>query len=185
MKKTVADLQKLNAGIEGLSHVKDVKFSFALMRNKKKIKKELDAAAESLTAFLFDDKEKKIFTEYDKERISIAKKHSKKEDGKPKYIKVGQALNYEIADQDAFDKEFEALTNDEKYKSVLERKKEIDEKEEEIKKQEVDIEFYKIKQCDLPTGEYSTVGIDGSVKTVSKDLSLSEIMQIEDLIDEE
>ena len=163
MKKTIKSLIEINNGIETLKKVKDVKFAFALMRNRKKIQRELDAYNESLDAFRLDDGENIIYKTYDAERIKLAEKYAKKDEkGKP----VIENNNYILINESAFNADWEKLKSKEEYKAVLEKQKTLKEKADEGLAEEVEIDFYKIKEDVVPV-----------------ELGLEDLEQIEDLIE--
>jgi len=129
--------------IEKLSHIRGVKFSYCLVKNKKMLIEELDNIKKSLR--VLDKIQAEEFDKYNKERIIIAKKHADKDtDEKPIIIND----NYKISDMISFNKEFEKLK--EKYKEIVAITSEFDNENNKLLDEDVGIDFNKIKLSDLP-----------------------------------
>jgi len=153
-------LESLIRGIDAAGNVGDIKFRYALAKNRKKLIEEISSMNEML-------KPSTEFNEYDRERMDLAAKMANKDkNGKP----IVENDAYVFSDKSKFKKEFEKLKK--------ENKKVLDEREKQIKEfndfldMESTFEPHKIKQEDLPKNP------DGSPM-----LSAVQISEIIDLIE--
>ena len=89
------------------------------------------------------------FSEYEKKRIELAKKHSKKDkDGNPILTGVGDQQSFVLDNQVGFEEEIKALQED--YKDELtDRSARLDALEAKLK-EEVEVEVHKFKLESLP-----------------------------------
>ena len=117
---------------------KGLKFAYALQKNIRLIKQEMNR--------LFDImKPSEEFNEYDKEREKLAEKFAKKDkDGKP----VIKDDKYVIPKRKQFDKELEELQ--EKYAKPFKEQEEKNALFNEKLEEECTIKFHKISEKDLP-----------------------------------
>lgn len=115
-----------------------VKFAYGISKNLNLLKPEVNALNEAR-------KPSPEFGLYDKERVELAQKHAEKDEKGKTVTLNGQ---YQIVDQEAFDKEFKELQ--EKHKETLE-KREVQMKEfNDLLDKEVEITLHKIKLEDVP-----------------------------------
>lgn len=143
------DYIALFGNLKKLGGLKGVKFAYAVEKNKNLLKQEVESVQEAI-------KPLENFQEYDAKRMKLAEQYAEKDEkGKAKTRKLDNGVEeYVITDLDAFNKDFEALK--EENKSVLEeRDAQIDEGNR-LLDEEITIELYKIKLADVPediTGE--------------------------------
>jgi len=123
-------LSKMNYG--------GVKFGYFVARNLSLIGSEIDIIQKTIEP-------SKEYAEYDQKRVALAEKHAKKDkDGKP----VVEKNAYQIEDQKAFAKDFEKAKKENKV--VLEARMKQIEDYEKFLEEKSRVEFYKIKQENLP-----------------------------------
>lgn len=144
---TKQDVLVMHSEMQGLlGNLKGVKFCYAIAKNLKKLKVEVDNIADSM-------KMSKEYKEFDGKRMELVKQHGKKDaNGKP--IMTPDGRQFEIEFQAAFDADWKKL-KDENPHLVAERDTQIEEYAE-LLKEEYDIEFHKIKQKDIPADITST-----------------------------
>lgn len=148
------NLMSLNQALLSLN-LKGVKFARSVAKNINLLKPDI----ESLSKAIEPDKG---FLEFDKERVKLAKKYAQKDEkGQPVVVNN----SFQISDQDAFDKEFEVLKN-ENQKVCEDREKQVKDFQE-LLEEDVRIELYKIKFTEIP-----------------EDISTQQYVSIMDLIEE-
>lgn len=128
--------------LDNVSDIKGVKFAFTVLKNRKKIEKQLEEDKPIFEEIL---KPTEGFIEYENKRIALCELHSEKdEDGKP----ITEGDKYKILDIQKFNDELFELT--EKYtESVEDRKRQIEEYNS-LMEENVDIDFQKISFENLP-----------------------------------
>ena len=133
-------LESLIRGIDVAGTVDDIKFRYALAKNRKKLMDEIVLLTEVI-------KPLPEFVEYDNKRVALAIKLADKDkDGKPKQ----ENGSYVFTDQTKFDKGFKELKAENK--KVLDvREKQIEEFTD-LLEQESSFEPYQIKEESLPKG---------------------------------
>jgi len=136
---TKGKLLKLYTTLQQLSNVRNTKFAYFVMKNLKKIEPEVDIIKELRVP-------PKEFSEYEKDRIALCRKHAElTEDNQPKIKPNG---SYEIRNKDKFDKEIKKLKG--RHKNAIEAKENKDKELIDFLKEDVEIDFYKIKFENLP-----------------------------------
>lgn len=114
------------------------RFGYALIKNKAKIKTEIDAIREI-------GKPNPAFQKYDEERVGLCKSYAdKNEDGTPKV----SGNSFVIADIPAFEKALAMLR--ETYKEVLEDQEKRVAEIDKILEEEFEVEWHRIKLSWLP-----------------------------------
>lgn len=133
------ELLDFNNALKSVSELKGVKFAYAVAKNTKVIKNEVEAILDA-------QKSSKEFQEYDNERIELCKLMAvKDESGKPKVTQN----NFDIEDKEAFDKEFNKLKK--KYKEAIEDRDKQLEEFNKLLEEEVKIKLHKVKVEELPS----------------------------------
>lgn len=120
----------------------NVRVAYAISKNKQKVQKEIDAFNEAL-------KPTEAFKTYEKERIALAKLHSKKDDtGNPvtKMTPVGELFVME--NQLNYDKLLNELQ--EKHKEAVEEHKERLRQRDEMLEDTITLDLHGVKLSDLP-----------------------------------
>jgi len=153
MKVNITPNQMLAMGTaangEAIRKIPHHKFAYFLM---KKGKEADEIAAEINKLNEADQAKLPKMKEFEEKRIELCKEHAKKDDkGEPAIVPVegkpGQG-QYDIIDQDAFDKALEALRDE--YKETLdERQKQVD-KLNEFLNEEAERDLWAIRLDDLP-----------------------------------
>lgn len=125
-----------------LDNLKGVKFAYWISRNKAKIEPEINAVNKaSIPSPAYDA--------YDKERVELAKNHSKKDEkGNPVTKMIGHRSNFVIEDQKVFDSELKALQ--EKHKDAIEEREKQVKEVEDLLKEEITLELYRIPLNIIP-----------------------------------
>lgn len=138
-KQKVFDLYK---SIQSVKNLPGVKFSYAIARNEAKIKSEIEALQKA-------GRPSEKFIEYNNKRLDLSKKHAVIVDGKPsaKVNDLGQEY-YVIADEAAFNKEFETLKTE--YKDVIDEEKSKSKEIDNLLTEEIEIDFYMINIKNVP-----------------------------------
>jgi len=136
-------LKDIHNGIVSCQDLPGVKFSYAMAKNKKKIEGESANFQEAM-------KMSEEYQKYDKERITLAEKHSKKDkDGNPITItNIQGAKSFDIIDMDKFEKDFAVIKG--KNKEVLNKRVKQMEEFEKLMDEEVKIKLTTVKIDDLP-----------------------------------
>ena len=130
-----------------LNNLSGVKFVYAITKNLKKIKSEIEVLEKTLEPT-------NEFKEFDKKRIELAEKHSKlDEKGKPILISAGivnnkPAMKYDVVNENLFAKEFEELKNENK--EVLDARDKQMEEFQKLLEEEIPFKIHKIKLKDIP-----------------------------------
>ena len=146
-------------GLNNVAKLKGVKLAYAVIRNLNILQPEIEAIQKSLEPQ--DD-----FNVYDKERMELAKKFSKKDEkGEPKT----ENNQFILEDVKGFEKEIEQLAK--KHKPALDAREKQVKEYNELLKEETKVELYKVKLADVPTditteqlaGIYDIIGEDGKI----------------------
>lgn len=138
-----SEIQGYVNALNGVSEIKGVKFAFTVLKNKKKIEKQVDEDKEIIQEILTATDE---FKEFEDKRLDLCKLHSNKdEDGEA--IVVDE--KFDLIDEKLFNKEFDAL-KDEYAEPISEREQQLKEFQE-IMNEEISITFAKLTFEDLPT----------------------------------
>jgi len=124
--------------LETIKDLKGVKFSYSILKNKRKFEEEIKLFEEVI-------KPNNKYEEYEKRRITLCEIHSEKnDDGTP--VIVGD--KYKLIDMELFNIELEVLK--EEYEEIIsERIKQINEYNL-ILEEEINIDVAKINFIDLP-----------------------------------
>ncbi len=132
------ELMEVYKALTGMNYA-GVKFGYFVAKNISIIGSEIDSIQKAISPY-------KEYTEYDKERVALAVKYSKRdENGKP----IIEKNNYQIEDQKAFDEEFKKLT--EEKKEILDKRNTQIDEYEKLLEEDIKITLYKIKQENLPS----------------------------------
>jgi len=138
-------LSGLGVAIERLN-VKGAKFSYALVKNKGKIDKELKIIQE-----VVDKETSKEEKEFDKARVELVKSNSnkdKKGEAKLKANPMTGRQEYDVKDMDKFNKEFEKLQKEHSKAIELIEKRKTD--LDKLLAEEIEIDFHLIKEENIP-----------------------------------
>lgn len=131
------ELMEVYKALTGMNYA-GVKFGYFVAKNISIIGSEIDSIQKAIEPY-------KEYTEYDKERVKLAVKYSKKdENGKP----VIENNVYQIEDQKAFEEVVNKL-REEKKETIEKRNHQIDEYGK-LLEEETKITLYKIKEENLP-----------------------------------
>lgn len=138
---TKRELLELYSGLHSVGDLSGTRFSYNVAKNISILRPE----AESLEKAKQPSPE---YMEYDQERVELAKKYAVKMDGQPVIVDE----QYQIADQDAFNKEWDKLKK--KYKKALDDRKAQAEEFNAIIEEEVEpgIELWSVSIDDVPEG---------------------------------
>jgi len=128
----------LNA-IESVKTIKDVKFAYALVKNKKRIKEEIELLKEATKV---SDK----LQEYEKKRIMLCKQYCEKDDNKKPIIKNNSYCG--LDNNKNFNEEIKKLR--EEYKEELDNREKQIEDYNKLLEEKVEIDFYKISLKNIP-----------------------------------
>ena len=132
------DLYTIYQGLQSVSNIWWARFSYWVSKNKKLIYDELKSIEESL---ITNDE----YKEFDKKRIELCEKHSKK-DEKWEAIKISN--NYDIENMEDFMKETGDLR--EEYKTTIDEQQKNTDDYNKLLDEEIKIELFKIKSEILP-----------------------------------
>ena len=135
---TKTEIIQLYQALKKLGNLSGVKFAYAVSKNINLIEPEIKSFEKALEA---SDE----FTKFEEKRMALVEKFAKKDEKGEKLIKNNE---YEIEDLEQFNKEFEALK--EENKEVYDaRQKQIDEYND-LLKSESTLELHKISISDVP-----------------------------------
>ena len=138
---TKNDALNLYNGLQNVSNLKGAKWAYAIARNVEKLRPEVEALRKAYTM-------SEEFADYEGKRLELARKHSVKEKGTPKTVKIGQTEEYLIADKDKFNQEIAKLQK--KYnKAIVERKKQLEDFNE-ILEEKVEMDLHMIDSDYIP-----------------------------------
>lgn len=163
---TKGELINFYGNLQKLGNLRGVKFAYVVARNLALIKPEIEALEKALEA---SDE----FLKYDKERIELAKKFSKKDEkGEPIVVKrVENGVEREVFDGLENNPEWEAAFNvlKEQYKSVLEARELQIKEQNEILKTESTVQLHKIALSDVPQ-EISSQQMNWIIEIVNEEV---------------
>lgn len=139
VKITRHELFNLLNMFETVKDLKGIKFAYAILKNKQKIGREIEALNKSL-------KPDKKYSEFEKERIKLCVKHCKKDEkGKP----IIEKMKYIGLDKNAkFEKEVKKLQK--VYKETLDNFQKLKNEYNQAIAEEIDFEIHQIDKKDLP-----------------------------------
>jgi predicted component of viral defense system (DUF524 family) len=143
MKKS--DLYTLYQKIDDLSHVKDAKFAYFLLKNKKMIAEEIETIQKSLEQLPQDLSEKDL--EIRSKRNDILQKYATKNDN-GEVIEINGLFSIPVTVSEEFQNEMNKIN--EEYKDELEKINEIRQKNNDLLSEETGLEFTTIHSNDLP-----------------------------------
>ncbi|MDD3302229.1 MAG: hypothetical protein PHN31_01640 [Candidatus Gracilibacteria bacterium] len=137
------DLIRIHNAITGLSNIEGSKFAYAMIKNKKLIRNEL----ENIEGSIFDTEN---YKEYNKLRIELCEKFCEKnQDGSCIFINdINGQQSYKIENKKEFEKEI--LELQEKFKEDIEHKTNQLVEYNKLLDEEINIELFMIKSDDLP-----------------------------------
>ena len=133
------DLFKILQGIDSVGELRGVKFAYAMAKNKRTITAELEDLQKAL-------KESEQYTDYEKKRIELCKKHCIKDDDGNL---VMQNNEFQIADKEQFDTEITELKAGYEEAIAL-RGEQVKEYSELLDKPVNGVAFHKLSLSDLP-----------------------------------
>lgn len=136
------ELIQVAQNLQKLEHLKGIKFSYCLMKNRKKIESELKAIEEVSKQM---QEELAGYKEYDNKRLALCEQYADK-DEQGNAIKDGDT--YRISDRDEFNKELSKLI--EEHKQDLEQFGKLNDEFEKFLRDDVQIEFHMIDVDELP-----------------------------------
>jgi hypothetical protein len=137
MKKS--DIIEINKALNNCKNLSGVKFAYFLAKNLNIIKDEI----ESIKSAIEFSKE---YKEFDNERMVLATKHAKKENGQP----VIKDNSFVLEDEAGFKKDFGKLS--EEYTETIEAREKQTEEFNTLLKEESEIKLFKISLKDIPEG---------------------------------
>jgi len=143
-------------GLPLLGGLKGPKFTYAVARTKSNLTKVIEALTESLES-------PEDYKEYEKLRTELCEKHAEKDDTNSAIIKAGK---YVLQDNEAFDKDLEALK--EEHKAAVDAREEQVKGYEELLKEETSFKYYVVKQENLPQ-EISQAQMDVIIQFVEEE----------------
>jgi hypothetical protein len=131
------ELYQLAQGLNAVKDLKGVQFAYAVLKNKKIVKDELDILSEAIKA-------SPEFEEFDKKRVDIVKKFAEKdESGEAKVIN-----QFVVTDNSALDAAITPLK--EEYKKVIEKREKQIEEFNTLLESESTVVAFKIDQASIP-----------------------------------
>jgi hypothetical protein len=133
-KEIFDNIQALNS----VSELKGVKFSYSVIKNKKKIEEEIKVLEEII-------KPTNRYSAYESQRIQICEKHAEKDINNKAIIEDNK---FKILDMTTFDIELNALKND-YLDDISEREKQIDEYNRMLD-DDIELDYTKIGFNDFP-----------------------------------
>jgi len=142
MKLTKQQVLDLYNGLQAVSNLPGAKWAYAVDRNINKLQPEINSLQR---AYAINDEE---YKEFNNKREQLAKKHAKKEDGKPKTITLNNKREYILEDEEAFQKEFKKLKKE--YKEAVKRREEQMDEFNDILKDEIELNLYMIDPDYMP-----------------------------------
>lgn len=144
MKIRRSELYRMMPILEGIARNVCVKFNYALGKNMRKIREEIQDTEDAASPG-------QDFREYEEERIKLNEKYAKKEKGTPTFVSGAEGARRYLIDeskQELFDKEIESLRK--KHKPMLDQQKEKNERYIDMMKEEIEMDFHLIKFEDCP-----------------------------------
>jgi len=138
------ELLELMSNLNACSDLIGVKFAYGVARNKSMLKGLIESLDEAT-------KPSKEFSEYDQQRMELAKKYSQKdENGEPKTEVVDNFGNskFVMEDEKTFNVELEKLRK--KYKKALDERKKQDDDFQALLEEESKFKPYLIEEKDIP-----------------------------------
>lgn len=142
MKITKQEALDLYNGLQAVGNLPGAKWAYAVARNINILQPEINSLQK---AYAINDKK---YQEFNNKREELARKHAKKEDGKPKKINTGNKQEYILEDTKAFEKEFKKLKKE--YKNAVEKREKQIEEFNEILKEKIEIDLYMINPDYIP-----------------------------------
>lgn len=141
---TKGELIVLVVSLANIKSMKGIKFNYTIAKNINLLKGEYESIMKG-------NEQSEGYKEYDKKRLEILEKYSKKDDNNKSVIVVDRGLaNYAIA------KEKQTEYKEEIEKLQKEHKKAIDEREKQVKefqkflKEDVKVKLFKVKLKEVP-----------------------------------
>ncbi len=144
MKIRRSELYRLRGILESRPKGSWTKFNYALGKNLRKIKEEI----QDLEDVIVPDKE---MHQYEKERVVLNEEFSKREGGGPVFMPTpegGRRYQIDESKREVFDEKIKLLR--EKYKGVLELQEKKIEGYNDLLKEKVEIDFHLINKGDVP-----------------------------------
>ena len=134
------ELFSLMSGFEMVKGLRGIKFAYARLKNKKLISDEIKVFEDLL-------KPSDGFLEYDKKRIELCVKYSKKDEKGKSIIENNSYAG--LTDNKEFEKELGQLK--EEYKEVMDERLKLLEEYNKMLEEEIELNFHKILLEDIPT----------------------------------
>lgn len=138
------EIQAYVDALNSVSEFKGVKFAFTVLKNKKKIEKQVDEDKEIIQEVLTatDD-----FKDFEEKRIELCNEHSNKDD-KGEAIIIDE--KFDLIDEDAFNVAFDSLKVE--YADAIGSRESQLKEFDTMMKEEVTIDFVKLNSDELPEG---------------------------------
>ena len=139
-----SELIELFVALQKVEKLPGAKFAYAVAKNNALLKTEIN----SINAAVSPTEE---YTKYDKERVELAKKYSKKDNNGEPVVKDNA---FDIEDTASFEKDLKELQ--EKHKEAIDSRENQIKEFEKLLEEKNDVELFKIPYTDVPeqiTGE--------------------------------
>lgn len=128
-------------GLNGVGHLKGVKFSYAVAKNMNTLKPEIVALQKALEP-------SKEFFEYEEERIKLAESFAVKVDGVPQKTLENGRETFVITDKDKFETALSTIK--EKYKKVMTEREAQVKAFDSLLEEKITLELVQVSQKELP-----------------------------------
>ena len=158
-------LELYEAVKSSLAEIKGVKLAYAINKNMKKMRNEVEDIMKA-------SEPSKAYQDFDKLRVNLCVEHAVKDSsGQPVMVGPVNKQVYKIKDTEAFDADSKALCDD--HKEVLDERKAQMEEYKELLKEEVSIDFHKIKMEDVNDDSISVMQMEILLKFVKEEKELA------------
>jgi len=140
MKFKKKELFILFQNLEKLNDLEGIKFAYAISKNKKMLKDEIESLQEII-------KPSKEIEEYERKRINLCEKYAEK-DKNNKPIIEDNRYKFINDDKDKFEKDIKILMDENK--ELLEKQNKKNEEYLKLLEEDIEINLYKINKSDIP-----------------------------------
>lgn len=162
LKVTRNDISRLFQGLDSVSHIRHLRFSYAVTKNLRFLREEL----ETLQKVVDIPEEAKP---YDNKRLELAKQYATKDaDGNPVKINSGRSYDFTSANYADFEKALEKVQGQKDFKDSYSAFKQHNEKVKEFMEETIEINYHIIKYEDLPL-DLSAAQLDMIFEFVSEE----------------
>lgn len=139
---TKKQIIELYQSLYKLGNLKGVKFCYAVSKNISMIESEIKTLEKVLEP-------SEDYQKFDKERIELAKKYSKKQENGEPVVEIKNGLQqFVLENKEEFEKEIEALR--EKHKEAIDKKEEQIKEYNKLLEEETPMVFHKVLIADVP-----------------------------------